>query len=148
MNGSEFIEFKIRFDKPSEDDQIKFKSLYENNPLMNLIVDRSGKILRINRNGAKELDYKVNEIVGQSVTKVFLKDDREKVKEQIEECFASLGKMFKWKMMKLKKNGDLIWVKENVCTIETTGETKELLIVCENITQSENTLTALAQSEL
>jgi PAS domain S-box-containing protein len=148
MNGSEFIECKIIFDEPSENDQTKFKSLYENNPLMNLIVDRRGKILKVNRNGAKQLGYKVDEIVGQSVTKVFLKDDREKVEERIEECFASPGKMFKWKMMKVKKNRDLIWVKENACTIETPGEAKELLIVCENITQSENTLTALAQSEL
>jgi PAS domain S-box-containing protein len=148
MNGSEFIECKIRFDKPYENNQTKFKSLYENNPLMNLIIARSGKILKVNRNGAKELGYEVNEIVGQFVTKLFLKDDREKVKEQIEECFASPGKMFKWKMMKVKKNGDLIWVKENACTIETTGEANELLIVCENITQSEETLTALAQSEL
>jgi PAS domain S-box-containing protein len=148
MNGSEFIECKIKFDRPFEDDQIKFKSLYENNPLMNLIVDRSGKILKVNRNGAKELGYEVNDILGQSVTKLFLKDDREKVKEHIEECFAYPGKMFKWKMMKVKKNGDLIWVNENACTIETPGEAKELLIVCENITQSEDTLTALAQSEL
>ncbi|MGB5850008.1 MAG: PAS domain S-box protein, partial [Ignavibacteriaceae bacterium] len=148
MNGSEFIECKIKFDNPSENDQTKFNSLYENNPLMNLIVDRRGKILKVNQNCAKELGYKFDELVGQSITKVFLKEDREKVREQIEECFTSPGKMFKWKMMKVKKNGDLIWVKENACTIETTGEAKELLIVCENITQSEDTLTALAQSEL
>jgi PAS domain S-box-containing protein len=37
---------------------------------------------------------------------------------------------------------------EDACTIETPGEANELLSVCENITQSENTLTALAQSEL
>ena len=148
MNGSEFIECKIKFDNPDKKDQTKFKSLYENNPLMNFIVDRSRKILQVNRNAAKELGYKIKEIVGRSVTKVFRKDDREKVLEQIEECFASPGKMFKWKMMKVKKNGELIWVKENACTIETPGEAKELLIVCENITQSENTITALAQSEL
>jgi PAS domain S-box-containing protein len=148
MNGSEFIECRIVFDTPSENEQTKFKSLYENNPLMNLIVDRKGNILKVNRNGARELGYKVEELEGQSITKVFLKDDREKVKKQIEKCFDSPGKMFKWKMMKIKKNGDLIWVKENACTIETTCEAKELLIVCENITQSENTLTALAQSEM
>jgi len=148
MNGNEFIECKIKFDKPSEDDQTKFKSLYENNPLMNFIVDRRGKILQVNRTGARKLDYKVNELVGQSVTKVFLKEDRKKVEERIEECFASPGKMFKWKIIKVKKNGERIWVKENACTIETPGEAKELLIVCENITRSENTLTALAQSEL
>ncbi|MCH8033949.1 MAG: PAS domain S-box protein [Bacteroidetes bacterium] len=148
MNGNDFIECKIKFDKSTKDVQTKFKSLYENYPLMNFIIDRSGKILQVNRSGAKELGYKVNELIGQSVTKVFLKDDREIVKERIEKCFASPGKMFKWKMMKVKKNGELIWVKENACTIETPGEADELLIVCENITLSENILTALAQSEL
>jgi len=148
MNGSDFIECKIKFDKPAKDVQTKFKSLYENYPLMNFIIDRRGKILQVNRSGAKELGYKVNELVGKSVTKVFLKNDREKVKERIEECFVSPGKMFKWKMTKVKKNGELIWVKENACTIETPDEAKELLIVCENITLSENTLSALAQSEL
>ena len=148
MNGSEFVECKIKFDNQAKEDRTKFESLYENNPLMNFIVDRSGNILQVNRNGAKELGYNISEMVGQSVTKIFRKDDREKVAEQIEECFASPGKMFKWKMMKVKKNGELIWVKENACTIESPGEAKELLIVCENIKQSENTLTALSQSEL
>jgi PAS domain S-box-containing protein len=148
MNGSEFIECKIKFNNHTKDDQTKFKSLSENNSLMNLIVNRSGKILKINRNGAKVLGYKVNELVGQSVTKIFLNDGREIVKERIKECFSAPGKMFKWEIIQVKKNGNLIRVNENACTIETRGEAKKLQIVCENISQSENTLTALAQSEL
>ena len=73
MNGSKFVECKIKFDPPDRDDRTKSKSLYENNSLMNLIVNRSVKNLKVNRNGAKVSGYKVNKLVCQSVTKVFLK---------------------------------------------------------------------------
>ena len=73
MNGSECVECKIKYDQPAKDDRTKFKSLYENNSLMNLIVNRSVKNPKINRNGAKVSGYKVNKLVCQSVTKVFLK---------------------------------------------------------------------------
>ncbi len=116
-------------------DENRFRILYENNPLMNFILNREGKVIRVNKNGAKELGYTTDELIGKPVTDVFLKEDRKLVKNQLKECFDNPGKMFTWELRKVKKNGDVIWVRENACTIGNSKDVNELLIVCENITE-------------
>lgn len=120
-----------------------FRTLYENSPLMNFIVDRNGIIRKVNRIGADELGYKVNELLGQPVTLVFLEEDRQKVLDQIRVCVENPGKLFNWEIRKIKKNSEIIWVRENACTIESNGSIPDVFIVCENITkiyEAENTI--------
>jgi PAS domain S-box-containing protein len=113
----------------------KLKSIFDNNPLMIFIVNEKGIINEVNRPGARELGYKVNELLGKPVTNVFLKEDRKKVKNHILECFKHPGKLFNWEIRKIRKNGEVIWVKENACTINSNGKNSEVLIVCDNITK-------------
>ncbi|MCU0332151.1 MAG: PAS domain S-box protein [Ignavibacteriaceae bacterium] len=113
----------------------KLKSLFDNNPLMIFIIDRKGIIKEVNLLGAGELGYKVEELLGKSVNKVFLKEDRKIVNEQILECVNNPGKMFNWEIRKVRKNGELIWVKEKACTIPSNGKSAEVLIVCDNISK-------------
>ena len=113
----------------------KLRSLFDNNPLMIFILDKKGIIKEVNMLGAKELGYKVDELLGQPVTKVFLERDRTTVNNQILECVNNPGKMFNWEIRKIKKNGSIIWVRENACTIESNGKSSDLLIVCDNITK-------------
>ncbi|MCU0413559.1 MAG: PAS domain S-box protein [Ignavibacteriaceae bacterium] len=113
----------------------KLKSLFDNNPLMIFIIDRKGIIKEVNLLGAGELGYKVEELLGKSVNKVFLKEDRKIVNEQILKCVNNPGKMFNWEIRKVRKNGELIWVKEKACTIPSNGKSPEVLIVCDNISK-------------
>ena len=113
----------------------KLKTIFQNNPLMIFIVDREGIIKEINSLGAKELGYEITELLNQPVTKVFLHDDWASVKNQIIECIKNPGKMFNWEIRKIRKNGEIIWVKENACTIDSNGKGLEVLIVCDNITK-------------
>jgi PAS domain S-box-containing protein len=113
----------------------RLKTIFQNNPLMIFIVDREGIIKEVNSLGAKELGYKITELLNQPVTKVFLEDDWATVKNQIIECVKNPGKMFNWEIQKIKKNGEIIWVKENACTIESYIDSPEVLIVCDNITK-------------
>ncbi len=112
-----------------------FRTLYENNPLMNFIVDSNGIIKKVNRPAARGLGYKISELLGKPVTTVFLKEDKQKVLDQIKECINLPGKLFKWEIRKVKKNGEIIWVRENACTVDSNGATPEVLIVCDNITK-------------
>ena len=113
----------------------KLKSIFENHPLMIFILDKNGLIKEVNPLGAKELGYKVNELLNQPVTKVFLEKDWKTVNDQIHECIDNPGKMFNWEIKKVKKNGEIIWVRENASTIESDGKGSDLLIVCDNITK-------------
>jgi PAS domain S-box-containing protein len=113
----------------------KLISLFDNNPLMIFILDKRGIIKEVNLLGAKELGYKVNELIGKSVNKVFLKEDRKIVDQQILKCLNNPGKTFNWEIRKVRKNGELISVKENACTLQSNGKSPEVLIVCDNISK-------------
>jgi PAS domain S-box-containing protein len=113
----------------------KLKTIFENNPLMIFILDKKGIIKEVNNCGAKELGYKVNELNNKPVTKVFLKEDWDTVINQINECVMNPGKMLSWEIRKIRKNGEIIWVRENARTIESNGTSSEILIVCENISK-------------
>lgn len=124
----------------------KLKTIFKNNPLMIFIVDKDGIIRELNKCGAKELGYRESELINQPVTKVFLQKDWITVKKQIKKCLANPGKMFTWEIKKIKKNGDIIWVRENARTIPSNEKNKDLLIVCENITQKKEAEKALNET--
>lgn len=124
----------------------KLKTIFNNNPLMIFIIDKDGIIRELNNCGAKELGYKERELINQPVTKVFLRNDWITVKKQIRKCITNPGKMFTWEIKKIKKNGDIIWVRENARTIPSNEKNKDVLIVCENITQKKEAEKALNET--
>jgi PAS domain S-box-containing protein len=124
----------------------KLKTIFQNNPLMIFIVNKEGIIKEVNSLGAKELGYKINELLDQPVTKVFLPEDWKPVKDQIRNCLKNPGKMFNWEIQKIRKNGEIIWVKENACTIDSNGEGLEVLIVCDNITKIKDAENSIIES--
>lgn len=124
----------------------KLKTIFQNNPLMIFILDKQGIIKEVNSLGAKELGYKINELIKQPVTKVFLPEDWKTVKDQINECLNNPGKMFNWEIRKIRKNGEVIWVKENARTIDSNVKNLEVLIVCDNITKIKNAEKSIIES--
>ncbi|MCW8822676.1 MAG: PAS domain S-box protein, partial [Ignavibacteriaceae bacterium] len=124
----------------------KLKTIFQNNPLLIFIVDKDGIIKEVNSLGAKELGYQINELLNQPVTKVFLPEDWKIVNDQIHECVKNPGKMFNWEIKKIRKNDEVIWVKENACTIEANGKNPEVLIVCDNITKIKQAEKSLQES--
>lgn len=115
--------------------QSKLKSIFNNNPLMIFILDKYGIIKEVNSLGAKELGYKLEELVNQPVTKVFHREDWETVKNQIAECLLNPNKRFSWEIRKVKKTGETLWVRENASLINSNGNGPDVLILCENITK-------------
>jgi len=113
----------------------KFKAIFDNNPLMIFILDKEGIIREVNKSGAKELGFTIKDLVNKSVTKVFLKEDWETVLNQVNKCVCNPAKSFSWEIRKIKKNGEIIWVKESAHTISSNGTGTEILIICENITE-------------
>jgi PAS domain S-box-containing protein len=48
----------------------RFRALYENNPSMYFTVDISGTVLSVNRFGAEQLGYTVQELLGEPIFKL------------------------------------------------------------------------------
>lgn len=113
----------------------RFRLLYQDNPTMYFTVSTRGKVLSVNRFGAQQLGYEPEELTGRSVLDVFHPDDRPSVKRQLKECVSAGGEVLDWELRKVKKNGDLMWVREAARSTEGPDGSTIVLIVCEDVTE-------------
>jgi len=113
----------------------RYKGLYEDNPFMYFTVDKRGMVLTVNRYGAQELGYTVEELVGCSVLNVFHEEDRESISRYLSICLQNLERPSSWEARKLRKDGSIMWARETLRIVEgPDGDTIGLLI-CEDITE-------------
>ena len=127
----------------------QWKAVFENNPVMYFMVDETGTILSVNPFGAEQLGYTVDELIGRPVTIVFYEADREIVQKNAAACFEQPGQAMSWELRKVRKNGEMIWVRETARATLIRNR-RVLLIVCEDITEGKRVAEALreVQTEL
>lgn len=117
----------------------KYDVLYENNSSMYFTVDSNGNVLSVNEYGLKKLGYSYEELVGKPVLNVFYEEDKKSVKEQFDKCLDNPGNFYEWEFRKVKKNGDIIWVKEVAKTVVSDEGNTFVIIDCRDITSLKNT---------
>lgn len=125
----------------------QYRALYEDNPSMYFTLDAEGKVLSVNRFGIEQLGYTAEELIGQSVLKVFYEDDKQIALEQFNICLKNPGQIFRWEFRKSRKDGSVLWVRESARATEDINGNKVVLIVCEDVTERKQTEDALRESE-
>jgi PAS domain S-box-containing protein len=124
----------------------QWRAAFEANPTMYFIVDQAGTIVSVNPFGAQELGYTVSELVGQPVLNVFYEPDRAFVQKKAASCFANLGQTLRWEARKLRKDGEMICVRETANAVMLRSR-PVLLVACEDVTERRHTEEALRKSE-
>ncbi|MCP9448088.1 MAG: PAS domain S-box protein, partial [Nitrospira sp.] len=117
----------------------RFRTLYDDNPSMYFTLSPDGLIVSVNRYGAAQLGYTVNELVGHSVWTVFDETDRETVLTQLQQCADHPFRTFTWDIQKLRKDGSRLWVHERARAILDSDGNLIILVVCENVTEHRRT---------
>ena len=112
----------------------RYKSLYDDNPFMYFTVDTRGTVLSVNRSGAQQLGSTVEELVGLPVINLFHEEDREGVLRYLRTCLRDLERSSSWEARKLRKDGSIIWVRENLRIVEGPDGATIGLLICEDIT--------------
>jgi PAS domain S-box-containing protein len=125
----------------------QWREVFEHNPVMYFMLDAEGLVLNVNTFGATQLGYSVKDLVGQSVLKVFLEEDRLFVQKCVGVCLESIGRSHTWEIQKIRKNGSVLWVRENAKAMRHADGCVIVLIACEDITERRATECALQQSE-
>jgi PAS domain S-box-containing protein len=126
----------------------QWKEAFEHNPVMYFVVDATGVVLSVNAFGAAQLGYTVSELVGQSVLNVFLEEDRASVRKNLAVCSEEPGKPHGWEVRKFRKDGTVLWVRENAKAVPRAGNQLIILIACEDITERKRAEDDLRQSEM
>jgi PAS domain S-box-containing protein len=124
-----------------------WREVFEHNPVMYFIVSPTGTVLSVNSFGAAQLGYTTAELIGQSVLKVFFEKDQEAVKDQLATCVEEFGRPRSWEIQKIRKDGTVLWVRENAKAVHPLGSGVTVLIACEDITERRHSEAALRASE-
>jgi len=129
------------------DSETEWREVFEHNPVMYFMVDASGTVLNVNTFGAAQLGYLPADLAGQSVLGVFLEEDREFVRNSVAVCLETIGQSHTWEIRKIRKDGSLLWVRENAKALRRPDDQLIVLIACEDITERKHAENALQQSE-
>lgn len=125
----------------------QWRDVFENNPTMYFMVDAHGTIIAVNPFGAEQLGYKVDELVGQPVLKLFFDADRAGAQSHLDQCLQQLGRSMNWELRKVRKDGEVLWVRETARAV-LRGNHPVVLIACEDITERKSAEEKIRQQEI
>ena len=129
------------------DSEREWREVFEHNPVMYFMVDADGMVVNVNTFGAAQLGYAPAELAGRSVLDVFLDEDRQFVRKCVAVCLKTVGKSHTWEVRKIRKDGSLLWVRENAKAMPRADGKLVILVACEDVTERRQTENALRQSE-
>src|SRR5882672_6845024 len=114
----------------------QWREVFEHNPVMYFMVDASGIVLSVNAFGASQLGYAASELVGQSVLNlVFEEDDKEFVRRKMSLCLETPERSNSWEVRKRRKDGTMLWIRENARAMWWSRDQLIMLIACEDISE-------------
>jgi PAS domain S-box-containing protein len=113
----------------------RYRALYDETPTMYFTLATDGTVLSVNRFGAEQLGYQVEEIIGHSVLRLFHEDDKETVAASLSECLATQEATRHWEFRKVRKDASVIWVQETVHVGQSSSGEAIVLVTCEDITE-------------
>lgn len=125
----------------------QWQQVFEHNPVMYFMVDPAGSVINVNTFGAAQLGYTAAELIGRSVLDVFFEEDRDFVRTCVALCLETVDQSHTWEIRKVRKDGSVLWVRENAKTMLRADGGPIVLVACENITERKEAENALRQSE-
>lgn len=125
----------------------QWQQVFEHNPVMYFMIDPTGTVINVNTFGAEQLGYTAGELIGRSVLDVFFEEDRDLVRACVALCLETVDQSHTWEIRKVRKDGSVLWVRENAKTMLRAEGEPIVLVACENITERKEAENALRQSE-
>ena len=116
--------------------EMRFRSLYDDNPSMFFTVERDGTMSSINRYGAEMLGYEVDELIGRNFEELYPEDQRPELLEHTERCFREQETLHRWEARKAHRDGSTLWVRTTARIVVGGDGEASLLIVCEDLTET------------
>ncbi|MBS0166378.1 MAG: PAS domain S-box protein [Nitrospira sp.] len=117
----------------------RYQLLYEHNPFIYFTLLPDGTVVSVNRFGADQLGYRAEDLVGQSIVKVFDSREHHTVLQQLATCATHPYTAFQWEAQKTRRDGTRLWVKEHAQAIHDHTDQILILVTCEDITGRKRT---------
>lgn len=113
----------------------RYLALYDNNPTMVFNLTPEGVILSVNHFGAKQLYLTAEELQGRSVFDFIHPEDRSLAAHLFELCLSHPQQVHKQEIRKICEN-KTIWVRETARLVTDENQQSNILLVCEDVTET------------
>lgn len=113
-----------------------YQALYDNNPTMVFNLDMQGQIISVNRFGARQLGLSVEELQGCSIFNFSHPGDINNCNQFFQICLNHPEQVHKLESRIIRRNGNVIWVRETARLVKDENSHPRLLLVCEDITET------------
>ncbi len=134
LNGRDVTE-RREAEEILRDSEERYRALYEDNPSMYFTLDAEGTVLSVNRFGARQLGYEPADLVGGSVLDIFCEGDREAAAGHLADCLRNPAQVRQWEIRKVRKDGGVMWVRENARAVRDPDGKTVVLVNCEDVTE-------------
>ncbi|MCC6712715.1 MAG: PAS domain S-box protein [Candidatus Dadabacteria bacterium] len=113
---------------------------------MHVTVDGHGIIVGMN-SAPGGLGFSEEELAGKPILDIFHPDDRERAAERLGASFENHGVEYRWEARNIRKDGSVIWVRENARTVRTDSGQVFTRIAGEDITEQKLALSMLSMEK-
>jgi len=114
----------------------RYLALYDDNPTMVFNLKLDGRILSVNRTGARHLGLSVDELQGCSIFDFVHGDDLPIMHDLVERCLTRPLLVYKQELRQVCSKGRIVWVRATARLVENEYQQSSLLLVGEDITEA------------
>lgn len=109
------------------------RSLYDDNPSIFITTDTAGKVLSVNRYGARELGYAANDLLERPLLELVAEEDRAAALECLAACVDMPDRSQAWEYRMVDRRGASIWVRTTARAVRDQSGDQVVLTVTEDI---------------
>ena len=114
----------------------RYLILYDDNPTMVFNVEPNGIIISVNKFGARQLSQSTTRLHGYSIFDFIHPDDLRLIKALFEQCVEMVNKIHKLEIRMICRDNKVIWVRGTGRVITNENGRMNILLVCEDVTET------------
>ena len=122
-------------DSENQDNDQKFRIFYDESPAMFFTLNEHGKIITLNKYGAEELGYRIDELSGRYFYELSSNNYQQLTKAMLASCMEGKDRRYHYEQHKICKDGRILWVKETMRLYTSPSGEKNIFVVSEDITE-------------
>jgi diguanylate cyclase (GGDEF)-like protein/PAS domain S-box-containing protein len=118
--------------EPTDSLDRRFNVLYDNTPMICFTLNHNLEVLFANRFGIQFLGYLPTDIRSRSLLQFYAESDQDLAENYLRGALEQPERLHRWEIRRLKKNGDIIWMRETARVLGA-GADALILMTCEDI---------------
>ncbi|NNL99255.1 MAG: EAL domain-containing protein [Gammaproteobacteria bacterium] len=125
-----------QLDPDAENDDLRFKQVYDNIPISCFTLNSAGQVITANRFATRFFGFSRGEMLHRPVVDFYAEEDRIAASRAIEGVLVVPDRLHRWELRRRKKSGAVIWVRETARAIKNPNGDPFVIVTCEDFDET------------